>query len=55
MTREALREPFAPLVGLCVDAVRDGHKLVLIEVQCGAYMWEDDVVRFEDVYGRAGS
>jgi mannose-1-phosphate guanylyltransferase / mannose-6-phosphate isomerase len=27
--------------------------LVLIEVQCGEYLGEDDIVRFEDVYGRA--
>lgn len=26
---------------------------VIIEVQCGAYVGEDDIVRFEDVYGRA--
>jgi mannose-1-phosphate guanylyltransferase/mannose-6-phosphate isomerase len=26
--------------------------LTLIEVQCGAYLGEDDIVRFEDVYGR---
>lgn len=26
--------------------------LVLIEVQCGDYLGEDDIVRFEDVYGR---
>ena len=24
----------------------------LIEVQCGSYLGEDDIVRFEDVYGR---
>ncbi len=29
--------------------------LYLIEVQCGAYLGEDDIVRFEDVYGRAGT
>ncbi|CAN7247511.1 mannose-1-phosphate guanylyltransferase/mannose-6-phosphate isomerase [Trinickia sp. LjRoot230] len=29
--------------------------LVLIEVQCGEYLGEDDIVRFEDVYGRAPS
>lgn len=29
--------------------------LVLIEVQSGAYLGEDDIVRFEDVYGRAGA
>jgi len=27
--------------------------LSLIEVQCGTYLGEDDIVRFEDVYGRA--
>ncbi|MDB5729699.1 MAG: mannose-phosphate guanylyltransferase/mannose-6-phosphate isomerase [Noviherbaspirillum sp.] len=26
--------------------------LVLIEVQCGAYLGEDDIVRFSDTYGR---
>lgn len=26
--------------------------LVLIEVQCGHYLGEDDIVRYEDVYGR---
>lgn len=28
--------------------------LVLIEVQSGRYLGEDDIVRFEDAYGRAG-
>ena len=27
--------------------------LVLIEVQCGDYLGEDDIVRFDDKYGRA--
>ncbi|NQW51380.1 MAG: phosphomannose isomerase type II C-terminal cupin domain [Rhodospirillales bacterium] len=27
--------------------------LVLIEVQCGDYLGEDDIERLEDVYGRA--
>jgi mannose-1-phosphate guanylyltransferase len=27
--------------------------LVLIEVQSGSYLGEDDIVRFEDTYGRA--
>ncbi len=27
-------------------------ELALIEVQCGSYLGEDDIVRFEDVYGR---
>jgi len=26
--------------------------LVMIEVQCGDYLGEDDIVRFEDSYGR---
>ena len=26
--------------------------LELVEVQCGAYLGEDDIVRFEDKYGR---
>lgn len=29
--------------------------LELIEVQSGAYLGEDDIVRFEDVYGRSGT
>jgi mannose-1-phosphate guanylyltransferase/mannose-6-phosphate isomerase len=29
--------------------------LELIEVQSGSYLGEDDIVRFEDVYGRSGS
>jgi mannose-1-phosphate guanylyltransferase/mannose-6-phosphate isomerase len=28
--------------------------LELIEVQSGSYLGEDDIVRFEDVYGRNG-
>ena len=29
--------------------------LVMIEVQSGRYLGEDDIVRFEDVYGRVGN
>ena len=29
--------------------------LTLIEVQSGAYLGEDDIVRFEDIYGRKGT
>ena len=29
--------------------------LVVIEVQSGAYLGEDDIERLEDLYGRAGS
>ena len=28
------------------------NPLVIIEVQCGKYLGEDDIVRFNDVYGR---
>jgi mannose-1-phosphate guanylyltransferase len=31
---------------------RGPEPLVIIEVQCGAYLGEDDIVRFEDKYGR---
>lgn len=30
-------------------------ELVLIEVQCGTYLGEDDIVRFEDNYGRVAA
>ena len=26
--------------------------LILIEVQSGSYLGEDDIIRFEDIYGR---
>lgn len=32
---------------------RTQDDLVMIEVQCGVYLGEDDIVRFEDNYGRA--
>jgi mannose-1-phosphate guanylyltransferase/mannose-6-phosphate isomerase len=28
------------------------EELILIEVQCGSYLGEDDIVRFDDIYGR---
>jgi mannose-1-phosphate guanylyltransferase/mannose-6-phosphate isomerase len=28
-------------------------ELILIEVQCGSYLGEDDIVRLEDNYGRS--
>lgn len=31
---------------------RTDEDLIMIEVQCGAYLGEDDIVRFEDTYGR---
>ncbi len=30
----------------------NSKNLVLIEVQCGAYLGEDDIIRFEDDYSR---
>lgn len=30
------------------------ENLVIIEVQCGNYLGEDDIVRLEDIYGRGG-
>jgi mannose-1-phosphate guanylyltransferase / mannose-6-phosphate isomerase len=32
----------------------DEKQLELIEVQCGSYLSEDDIVRMDDIYGRAG-
>ena len=29
--------------------------LELVEIQCGPYLGEDDIQRFEDEYGRAGN
>jgi len=31
----------------------NSQDLVLVEVQCGGYLGEDDIVRFEDLYGRS--
>jgi mannose-1-phosphate guanylyltransferase / mannose-6-phosphate isomerase len=32
-----------------------GQVVQLIEVQCGQYLGEDDIIRYSDVYGRAGA
>ena len=40
--------PLIPVI-LCGGA---GSPLVMIEVQSGDYVGEDDIVRFEDLYGR---
>jgi mannose-1-phosphate guanylyltransferase/mannose-1-phosphate guanylyltransferase/mannose-6-phosphate isomerase len=39
----------------CVHRLENPGKipLTLIEVQAGSYLGEDDIVRFEDTYGRA--
>ena len=31
----------------------DRSPLTIVEVQCGEYLGEDDIVRFSDEYGRA--
>ena len=38
----------------CVHALENPGKIALelIEVQVGSYLGEDDIVRFEDLYGR---
>ena len=33
----------------------DKSPLILIEVQSGDYLEEDDIIRFEDLYGRTSS
>ena len=30
----------------------EDEPLILIEVQSGSYLGEDDIIRFEDIYGR---
>ena len=47
----------APLVSidLCLIHALENpgdNNLEFIEVQCGSYLGEDDIVRFEDNYGR---
>jgi mannose-1-phosphate guanylyltransferase/mannose-6-phosphate isomerase len=32
----------------------ESEDLEIIEVQSGSYLGEDDIIRFEDQYGRAG-
>jgi len=34
---------------------KTNEKLEIIEVQSGVYLGEDDIVRFEDIYGRVES
>jgi len=34
---------------------KTSEPLEIIEVQSGAYLGEDDIVRFEDIYGRVNS
>lgn len=34
---------------------RTTEDVILVEVQCGDYLGEDDIERFDDIYGRAGA
>lgn len=38
-----------------LENLHDTETLVVIEVQCGAYLGEDDITRYDDVYGRAAA
>ena len=43
-------------VGVVHRLANHGTKdLHLIEVQCGDYLGEDDIVRLDDTYGRTGT
>ena len=44
---------YVPLGSLHRLDNRGGGEAVLIEVQCGSYLGEDDIVRIEDDFGRA--
>ena len=58
-------DEFDVVAGTAIDVpVRAAHRvantgstepLVFIEVQCGDYLGEDDIVRLEDDFGRAGA
>jgi mannose-6-phosphate isomerase-like protein (cupin superfamily) len=37
----------------CIENTCNSSDLVFIEIQTGTYFGEDDIVRFEDRYGRA--
>lgn len=44
VSRQAMPKPFMRIGG--------GVLLTLIEVQCGDYVREEDIARFDDMYGR---
>lgn len=39
----------------CILGQPGHHPLEIIEVQSGSYLGEDDIVRFEDTYGRTNA
>ena len=43
---------FIPLKAIHRIANHQNEELQIIEVQCGDYLGEDDIERFEDNYGR---
>jgi len=48
--------PSAPRIGATHRIENPGKvPLHIIEVQSGSYLGEDDIVRFEDNYGRKGT
>lgn len=52
-TLEANESVFIPAKNKhCMENVGD-EALVVIEVQTGSYLGEDDIIRFQDIYGRA--
>ena len=49
---ESIYIPFKSKHRLCNPGI---SKLILIEVQTGDYLGEDDIIRFDDMYGRIGN
>jgi len=53
-----LKEGESTFIPIGTTHALDNHTdeiLEIIEVQSGAYLGEDDIVRFEDIYGRVKS
>ena len=46
---------YIPLGAIHRMANRGKLPAFLIEVQSGSYLGEDDIVRYEDIYGRSGA
>lgn len=52
LTLEVNQSTFIPIGNKHRLSNLGSDKLVMIEVQTGSYLGEDDIVRFEDIYGR---
>jgi mannose-1-phosphate guanylyltransferase/mannose-6-phosphate isomerase len=50
---KAQQNAFIPLKATHRLENASDEDLVMVEVQCGNYLGEDDIVRFDDIYGRA--